>query len=294
MRVLCLDRYVQCFLINHYVGGIILWTKRIRIACIGEYCDNRLEEVTQRLIDTKCNANVEDIAMQSAQYTSNRRKRLRQQRELKLLQKEEEKGDEEDVKMKTNHEIKKKKKKEVIVVDDEEEEEEALILPKKRKANLNSFGFGRASQNLRESAIDSQQNEDIKDEKRANKKRKLSGGNDVLNSLLGLDGDDDDEDEDVDIEMNSNCNKKSDRVLRSQREVSNTQKSLDQYGISIMSQQQSQRKRKSVVNTQNANANDDDEEDEEMHTQRRRRQKKKSAKQKSSGWGSLLSRRANR
>eukprot|EP01083_Nonionella_stella_P311943 1113887_1 len=102
--------------------------------------------------------------MQSEKYTSNRRMRLRQQRELKLLQKEEEKGDEEDVKMKTNHEIKKKKN-EVIVVDDEEEEEEALILPKKLKANLNSFGFGSESQNLRERAIDSLKNEDIKDVK---------------------------------------------------------------------------------------------------------------------------------
>eukprot|EP01083_Nonionella_stella_P057814 151621_1 len=106
------DRQMRGGNLFNLAGGLVMKCKglrilRRRISQMIQYfvdkedthCINRLEEVTQRLIDTKCNANVEDIAMQSAQYTSNRRKRLRQQRELKLLQKE--------------------KKKEVIVVQDE-------------------------------------------------------------------------------------------------------------------------------------------------------------------------------
>ena len=290
---------------------------------IEEYVDNRLDEMTEKLIFVKCPPTKEEIVKHTAKYTSERRKILRQQRAMEMLEKEqkmEEKRraefmDIDEVKdvakhgavaakrpinkpgntqnddnhnhnhnnnhnknhnnsfrknrnsnngnSNRNRNIKEENKDKESLMDGfsafdiMDESEDELRLPKKKKANLRSFGLGNASQSLRENIINSQADGD-EDEDEENdddldlrglsqyaptpkslsqvkgtqesrkksvepqrKKRKISGtqkSNDVINSLLGYD--DNDEDDDVDMDKNKNKNKNKNRnVGVSQRSV---------------------------------------------------------------------------
>eukprot|EP01084_Bolivina_argentea_P132141 233177_1 len=293
---------------------------------IEEYCDNRLDEITQKLIETECLCDEKEILKQSKHFTNNRRIILRQQRSLQLLQKEQLKENEmkkdimdiNEVKMiaggNNNNNNRNKNVKHEIGMSDSDNDE--IILPKKKKANLNSFGLGAASQKARDDIINSQISDDdllemsdldikVKNNNNNNnepmrKKRKLNenkninnisdsdGGNDVINSLLGFDDDDDDEDVDMNRNRNKNKNKnknrnnnnnnnRNDRVLRSQRSQKiGSQSSLDNYGISVVNTQRSMRSQRN--NTQIQNMDEDEDDVGSTQTQRKTQRKRRAKK----------------